>query len=78
MIDTIAGVVNRFGMESPALLLFELVRPVSYVVSNVVILPIAPFLELFGIRGFRYVSLLEKPGNLERLSKKIEDEYIRK
>ena len=73
MINKIAGTVNKYGMEVPATLAFEAMRPVSRITSNLLLLPAAPLLEILGIRGYRYVSLFEKPENVQRLLKKIEE-----
>ena len=60
LINRIAGGVAKFKLEVPATIILEAIRPVSYVASNVVILPAAPYLELFGIHGYQYVSFFEK------------------
>ena len=73
MINRIAGAVNNYGIEFPATLLFEAVRPVRRITSNLLLLPTVPLLELVGIHGYRYVSFFEKPDNIELLLKKIEE-----
>ena len=72
MTTRIANTINKIGIEAPALLLFEAISPVSLFASNLILLPLAPFLELFGVHGYRYVSLFEKTDNLKKLLDKIE------
>ena len=73
MIDRIAGKISKFGMEMPAGIVLGIFKPLSYVGSNLILLPASPFLYMFGINGYPSVSFLEKGENVEKLIKKIED-----
>ena len=73
IIESISCIAKNNGMEIPFTLFLETIRPVSYIFSNLVILPSVPILKSLGISGYRYVRFFEKPENLELLLDKIEE-----
>lgn len=73
MIDSLAKQVNRMGMQAPAVLFLETVKPLSEVGGHLAIFSGIPlFLEFFGVRGYDWTLLFSKEENIERLLKKIE------
>jgi len=76
LIDRIAKKILNLGMEAPAYLFGSAAIPMSPVLSYMVLLPAAPFLELLGISAYEYVELFSKRENMKRLVAKIEkDRY---
>lgn len=74
IIDYVAKKVMELKMEVPALMLLIPLKPVAPIVGQVQMLSFAPFMELFGLRGFEYAAFLSKSENIDRLIKKIQDE----
>lgn len=72
ILEYIADKIEKFGLDVPALLFLIPLEPLSPVFSQLGLLPFAPFLEAFNIRGFDYVSFFSKTENVNRLIKKIE------
>jgi len=52
----------------------ELIKPVSYIGSQMTLAFGGPFLSVFGYVGVDYIKFFEKPENPERLLQKIEEE----
>lgn len=73
MINSMAEWVIKHKLETPSILFLEAIKPVSYIGSQLGLLFVAPFLELFNIEGYKYSALFEKTENVERLLKKIEE-----
>jgi hypothetical protein len=72
ILEYIADKIEKFGLDVPALLFLIPLEPLSPVFSQLGLLPFAPLLEAFNIRGFDYVSFFSKTENVNRLIKKIE------
>ena len=75
IINGIVDKVLRYGMEGPALLIMYPLKASNVLVAELGVLPYAPFLELFGLRGYDYVTFLNKRENVDRIIKKIEEHY---
>ena len=73
ILDYIAEKIEKYGLDVPALLFLIPLEPLSPVVSQLGLLPFAPFLEALDIRGFDYVAFFSKTENVNRLIKKIEN-----
>jgi hypothetical protein len=73
LIDSLADWVVKHKLETPSILFLEAIKPVSYIGSQLGLLFVAPFLELFNIEGYKYSALFEKTENVEKLLKKIEE-----
>ena len=77
--ELINGVVEKvkdYGMEGVALMLLYPLKAVNVLVAQIGVLPFAPFLELFGLRGYDYATFINKRENIESLIKKIEENYV--
>jgi len=73
MIDQLVMHIRKMKMETPAMLMLRIFRPVSTLISQVYGFYAAPFMEIFGIRGYDYALLLSKKKNVKELMKKIEE-----
>jgi hypothetical protein len=73
LIDNIAKIVSQFGLELPAQLVTSFLYPVSSIVADTTFLPIVPFLEGMGIRGWEWAAFLEKKDNILRLQDRLEE-----
>jgi len=62
----------RLGLEIPAIMFLEVNKPLSSITSQTALLVVAPILELFGIRGYKYSKLFSKMDNVERLIQEVE------
>jgi hypothetical protein len=72
IIEKIAQFVSKIGMEWPVLLIGWGYVPVSTIMAQTTLLPLAPLLEAVGIRGFEYTAFFEKKENVKRLLERIE------
>jgi len=73
LINNLVNIITKYGMETPAIFFLESYKPVAVIGSYTVLLPSAPFLEIFGIRGYEYTSLFMKRKNVDRLIEKLEE-----
>jgi len=73
IIEKTARFVSRLGMEWPAILIGSGYVPVSTILAQTTLLPLAPLLELVGIRGFEYTAFFEKKDNVKRLLERIDE-----
>jgi hypothetical protein len=73
LIEKIARSVVKYGMELPASLYIPGFIPAAPFISQLVILPAAPFLELLGINGYEYVAFFYDRDNVKRLMDRIEE-----
>ncbi len=72
LIRYLATNVMRLGLEIPAIMFLEVNKPLSSITSQTALLVVAPILELFGIRGYKYAKLFSKMENVERLIQEVE------
>jgi hypothetical protein len=78
ILDYITEQIAKFGLDVPALLFLFPIAPLSPVLSQLGLLPLAPFLEAFNIHGFDYVAFFSKTENVNRIIKKIEEKNLKK
>ena len=69
--DRLVNLISKYRLESPFGALFTVLKPFSLIFGNLVVLPVSPFLYIFGLDGFRYVDFFEKGSNFERLQDKL-------
>jgi hypothetical protein len=73
IIEKAAQFISNLGMEWPAYLLGQYYVPISTIMADTTLLPLAPFLEMIGIPGFEFTKFLEKKDNLKRLLNRIDE-----
>jgi len=73
LIEKIARIISRYGMEGPAILMTSGFVPVSTIMSLTTLLPLAPLLELMGIHGYEYTAFLNNKNNLKRLLERLDE-----
>lgn len=74
LIDRAAGEITKRKLNMPAMLFFEMHKPLSNVAGNAALM-FSPFLvPFFGFQNVNdYSRLLQKPDSVERLIQKLED-----
>lgn len=72
LIKKLAINIMKLGIELPAIMFLEVNKPLSSLTSQTALLVAAPVLELFGIRGYKYVKLFSKMENVEKLIQEVE------
>jgi len=72
LIDSIANLVVNKGIEVPAIMFFEVARPVSFVASQLAIFALGPLQWLFDLRGSKYTALFMKKENVGKILDRIE------
>jgi hypothetical protein len=73
IINKVANFISKYDLEDAALLLGGGFVPVSSIIAQTTLLPIAPLLELMGLKGYEYTGFLSKKENFQRLLDKIQD-----
>lgn len=72
IIDEIVLKIKNMKMETPAIMMLNMIEPVSPFISQVYGFSVAPFMELLGIKGYDYTMLFTKKKNVSDIIKKIE------
>ena len=72
LIDDIAKMIVNKGFETPAIVLLEVSRPISFIVSQLAIVALGPLMWLFNLEGPKYAALFMKRGNVGRIIERIE------
>ena len=72
LIDDIAKMIVNKGFETPAIMLLEVSRPISFIVSQLAIVALGPLMWLFNLEGPKYAALFMKRGNVGRIIERIE------
>jgi len=73
LIEKIAQAISKRDLEVPAIILGVGYIPTSTFLSYTTLLPLAPYLEAIGIKGYEYTALFSKKRNVKRLLKRIEE-----
>lgn len=77
LIEKIAEKMHSYGMDVPAILLLETVKPLSFVGSQMGRLFISPFFPILGeetgLTGAKLLSLFEKRKNVEKILQRLEE-----
>ncbi len=69
--------IERLGMELPAIILFESVKPLLWVGGATARIFLGPFMLAFWDNGFGYINTFEERQNVEKLIKMIENKHIK-
>ena len=67
--------IERLGMELPAILFFESVKPLLWVGGATARIFLGPFMLAFWDNGFVYIHTFEERQNVEKLIKMIENKH---
>jgi len=78
IIDKIVEIVSKYGLELPAFLIARPFVPTSTLISQTIIVPFSPFIEMLGINGFEIAAFLDNKENLKKLTSKLEESKINK
>ena len=70
-IESFVQKVSQLGIEKPALMFIGTILPVSPLLSQMTLLPIVPFLELIGLKGYNYVAFFREIDNVKRLEQRL-------
>ena len=77
MIGKIAQKIHSHGLDVPAILIIESIKPLSFLGTNMGRFLLSPFLpalgENLGIGGKKFFQIFEKRKNVEKLIKAVED-----
>jgi len=73
LIEKIARNVTKMDLDLPALLIGHVLIPTGPILSQTVLIPVAPMLELIGIRGYDYLALIGNREAVNRLMDRIEE-----
>jgi len=77
MIRKIAETIHKYGLDVPAILMIESVKPLSFIGAQMGRFFVSPFLpalgEDVGISGEKFLQIFEKHENVEKLITAIEE-----
>ena len=71
-IHALASSIIRRGLATPAIVLLELLRPLSFIGSQILLVAEPILSPIFGDVGQRYAGLLEDRQNIARLLEVLE------
>jgi len=76
MIRNAAENIHKYGMDVPAIMMLETVKPLVYIGGQMGLLFISPFLPIFGENvgrgGEKFFATFEKRENVEKLIRLLE------
>lgn len=72
LIDDIARMIVNRGLETPAIILLEVTRPISFIASQLAVVALGPLFWLFELEGPKYTAVFMKRGNVGRIINRIE------
>lgn len=72
MIAWLAEKIKRFRMETPAIVFLQTLKPTATIMGELGIAFLAPYAELFGVRGNDWALLIRRKENVERLIRMLE------
>ena len=76
MIRKIAQKIHKYGLDIAAIIMFESVKPLSYIGAQMGRFFFSPFLPAFGenlgVSGEKFLQIFEKHENVEKLIKAVE------
>jgi hypothetical protein len=73
LIDHIAQIIVNRGFEAPAIMLLEVARPISFIVSQLAVVALGPLQWLFNLEGLSYTAVFMKRENVSRIIDRIEE-----
>ncbi len=72
-LDKIVNWIFEKKLETPALLVFPTIKPLTLMGGGLSRIFIAPWLHFIGFNSRHYINSLEQPKNIEKLIEKIEN-----
>jgi hypothetical protein len=78
MIERLVEKISKYDLELPTIFLGSGFHSTSTVLSQMVLLPMTPYLAAFGINGEDYVALFSNKENVRRLMERLDEEKITK
>ena len=73
LVEKLVQAISKSNLELPAILWGTGYVPMSTILSQTALLPLAPFLEMLGIRGYEYTAFFSKKRNVQRLLERLEE-----
>ena len=68
-----AEMISKYDLEIPAIFLGSCFRSTSTVLSQMLLLPMTPYLWAFGINGEDYVTLFSNKENVKCLLERLDE-----
>ncbi len=72
IIEKVARLIVRSGMEVPATMFLQMISPISYMGAHFGLLILAPLLPLFGDRMENLIAFFSKRENVEKVIERVE------
>ena len=73
LIGNIAKTVVDYGLEAPAIMFFEVCRPLSFIGAQLAIVALGPLQRLLQDEGRKYTGLFMKKENVSKIIERIEE-----
>lgn len=73
MIEEMAQRICKTQLDLPALLIGHVLIPLGPIFSQTILVPVVPWLELLGIRGYDYLAILNNRDAVRRLIDRVEE-----
>lgn len=72
LIEKMARWIVREGMEGPAVMLIQMIRPLANIGGDLALFFLAPFLPMLEEKGYEFIETFQDRQNLEKLLQRIE------
>lgn len=73
LIEKLAKLVVDYGMEDPAIMALEMLKPTSFLGGQLVLTYFTPFISILGVSGYELSALFSDRENLVVIKEKIEE-----
>jgi hypothetical protein len=73
LVEETAQKICKMELDLPALLIGHVLVPLGPVLSQTVLVPVTPFLELLGLHGYDYLALIHNRDAVQRLIDRVEE-----
>jgi len=72
LIENLARAIVNRGLEVPAIMFLETVRPIAFLLSQFGVVALGPLLWFFDLEGSRYTAVFMKRENVSRIIDRVE------
>ena len=72
LIEKAANWIAREGLEAPAVLLVQMLKPISTIGGDLALFFLAPYLPMLEEIGYEFIETFQKRENLEKLIRRVE------
>jgi len=72
LIENLARAIVNRGLEAPAIMFLETVRPIAFLLSQLGVVALGPLLWFFDLEGSKYTAVFMRRGNVGKIIDRVE------